>query len=351
MVGTSELRSADSTPIALVRPAPVLHFPGANRSSPDKPGETDCNSPMHWDANKLYLFNSAGHPWRSSGTDLLHLTNKYVRCEFDDSANGGRWIEATWKEDGGMLYGWYHLEPKGLCPTARLTAPRIGAVRSLDNGAHWQDLGIILAAPTNSLRCDTPNHYFAGGYGDFSVMADPRRDFLYFFFSAYNGGASQQGVAVARIRFADLDAPAGKVWKWFDGVWSGRGLDGPVSPIFPVAIDWHRFDASAFWGPSIHYNAHLARYVLLLNHAQDSDWTQEGVYVSFADNLNDPRKWTKPKKILGDLRKDEWYPQVAGTRKGETDKYVGQVSRLFLRGESRWDLLFLKPGEKPTASQ
>jgi len=332
-------------PSAVLRSAPALRFPGANASAA-KPGETDCNSPMHWDGRTLYLFNSAGEPWRSAGPDLLHLTSNYVRCEFDTKPLGGRWIEATWKEPGSFLYGWYHLEPAGLCPGRTLTAPRIGAARSLDNGKTWQDLGIIIDTPTNTFRCDSPNKYFAGGHGDFSVMADPRRDYIYFFFSNYTGPLSEQGVCVARMRFSDLDGPAGKVWKWDGTVWSGPGLGGPATAIFPAKIDWHRFDADAFWGPSIHYNSHLGQYVMLLNHAIDSDWKQEGVYVSFINSLENPAKWTQPKKILGDLRKDEWYPQVAGLNKGETDKVVGQMSRLFVRGESRWEILFLKPSEQ-----
>ena len=62
-------------PAVLVRDAPPVYFRGANRTHLDQAGETDCNSPAHWDGNTFYVFNSAGHPWRSGGTDLFHLTN------------------------------------------------------------------------------------------------------------------------------------------------------------------------------------------------------------------------------------------------------------------------------------
>ena len=47
--------------------------------------------------------------------------------------------------------------------------------------------------------------------------------------------------------------------------------------------------------------------------------------------------------------KDRWYPQVIGldrTRR-EKEKLAGRVVRLFVRGQSRWEILFLKPGEQP----
>lgn len=321
---------------------------GANSKAPDKPGDTDCNSPAHWDGATLYVFNSAGHPWRSAGPDLFHLTNDYRRCEYDNKVNGGRWIECTWKTDDGTLYGWYHNEPGGLCPGTRLTAPRIGAVRSTDNGATWHDLGVVLDAPPNTLRCDTANYYFAGGNGDFCIMLDARREWLYFFVSTYTGGLPSQGVSLARMRWADRDAPVGKVWKWHAGQWREPGLGGQITALFPGMIDWHRPDANAFWGPSVHWNHHLRQYVMLLNHAKDKDWTQEGVYVSFNRDLANVTGWSPPVKILGDLRRDQWYPQVIGldTARRETDKLAGKRARLFVRGQSKWEIQFLRPGER-----
>jgi hypothetical protein len=35
----------------------------------------DSNSPVQWDGNTVYMFNSDDHPWRFSGPDLLHLGN------------------------------------------------------------------------------------------------------------------------------------------------------------------------------------------------------------------------------------------------------------------------------------
>jgi hypothetical protein len=345
-----------NAPSAILRAASVLGFRGANSPDPGHPGDTDCNSPAHWDGDTLYVFHSAGHPWRSAGPDLFHLTRSYIRAEYSNKVNGGRWIESTWKDEDGTLYGWYHNEPGGLVPGTGLTAPRIGALRSSDNGATWEDLGIVLEAPPGTLRRDTPNKYFAGGNGDFSVIADREKQFFYFFISTYWGATSRQGVGVARMPYADRDAPVGKAWKWHEGKWSEPGTPievGYATPIFPAKVDWHTENADAFWGPSIHWNTHLERYVILLNRAIDKNWKQEGVYVTFNRDLADPAGWTTPKNILRGLRADEWYPQVIGLSKEnrETDKLAGRVARLFVRGESRWEILFLKPGESPPARE
>jgi len=342
-------------PTVEVRAAPPLEFRGAN-SQGDRPGDTDCNSPAHWDGDTLYVFNSAGHPWRSSGSGLARLTESYMSVKFDNQVNGGRWFESTFKDDDGTLYGWYHHEPLGVCPETQprrhLTAPKIGAARSADNGATWQDLGIILEGSPGAIFCDTENFYFAGGNGDFSVILDQGREYFYFFISTY-GEIAEQGVSVARMEYAQRNSQQGNVWKWYEGRWNQPGIGGHVTPIFRVGVDWHRKDVDAFWGPSIHYNSHLGLHVILLNRAKDFNWTQEGIYITFNPNLADPGGWTPPRKILDreevvpKLRdKSAWYPQVMGldASRRETDKLAGEVARLFLRGESHWELVFPRPG-------
>ena len=338
-------------PGVVVREVEPLRFRGANSPNPREPGDVDCNSPAHWDGDTLYLFNSSGHPWRLAGPDLFHLEQDYRRVEYNDTAPGGRWIECTWRAKDGTLYGWYHFEPTGVCanrhpeaPNMQLTAPRIGAVRSRDNGATWENLGVILDAP-GILNCDTKNYYFAGGNGDFSMMLDREERYAYFFISTYVGGTQEQGVAIARMDWRDRDTPAGKVWKWHDGRWNEPGLLGECTPIFPASVNWHEANADAFWGPSIHWNTHLRQYVVLLNRAVDGHWKQEGVYVSFNPSLERPEQWSSPRKILASPGPDRWYPQVIGTARGETDKLAGQRARLFVRGLSKWELEFRNPGE------
>jgi hypothetical protein len=317
---------------------------------PNKPGDIDCSSPAHWDGDTMYTFYSTGHPFRSSGPDLLNLSRPSQRVKFDNEAGwkmGGRWIESTHKADDGKLYMWYHNEPP-LRPDR--TAPRIGAMVSTDDGLSWQDMGIVLEAPSGSNNLNSVNKYFVGGNGDFAVIADRDKKYLYFFVSTYHADKAEQGVALVRMPYQDRDNPKGKAVKWHQGRWTEPGIGGHVTPIFLAAIDWHRPDADAFWGPSVHWNTYLNVWAMLLNRAKDKDWNQEGIYVSFNADVAEPTGWTKPIKILdaGELEKSKWYPQVAGTdvTKRETDKLAGRTARLFVAGLSKWQIVFLAPGEK-----
>ncbi|MCX8109260.1 MAG: hypothetical protein N3G20_10700 [Verrucomicrobiae bacterium] len=351
--GQSERSAPESSakwpnrPTVMIHPAPLILFRGANSAALDQPGDTDSNSPLHWDGELLYLFNSAGHPWRTSGPDLFNLNRSYLKTRFDRPADGGRWIESTWKVPNGPLYGWYHYEPRGVCPGTSLTAPKIGAARSFDNGEHWEDLGIVLEASTGSLNCNTPNKYFAGGNGDFCVILDQKNKYLYFFISTYAGDPRFQGVAMARMKWSDRDSPVGKVWKWSNTGWTEPGLGGVPTPFLPVRRDWHSPEVDAFWGPSVHWNTHLRQYVMLLNRAKDSSWSQEGIYVSFNPDMGNPSGWSPPAKILSDLGAEQWYPQVVGinAKRRETDKLAGARARLFVRGQSAWEIEFRRPRE------
>jgi hypothetical protein len=171
----------------------------------------------------------------------------------------------------------------------------------------------------------------------------------------YPPHVSEQGVSIARIRIADRDAPVGRVRTWREGEWREPGLGGHVTPIFPVERDWHSDAPDAFWGPAIHWNTHLQQYVMLLNRAFDPRWAQEGIYLSFNPNLADPAGWSKLRKLLDreEIIADPatpigWYPQVVGidVSERETDKRAGRVARLFVHGHSRWEAVFLRPGEE-----
>jgi hypothetical protein len=351
---------AADAPTVRLRRGKLIRLPGAGEPGDPHAGDSDSNSPAHWDGSTFYLLNSAVASWRSSGPDLFHLNAAKRAVVFDRTISGGRWIESTWKAEDGTLYGWYHNEPSGSASKtssqasrSHLTAPRIGAARLSDNGATWKDLGIVLEAPPGA-RQDTRNEYFAGGNGDFTVIADQRREYLYFLFSTYHRELAEQGVSIARMRYADRNRPAGRIWKWRAGRWAEPGVGGRVTPVFPAARDWHGDSPDAFWGASIHWNTHLQQYVALLNHAVDSGWKQEGIYFSFTRDLSDPNGWTQPQKLLDrqqivsdPVTPNGWYPQVIGVDRArqETDKLAGRAARLFIHGRSRWELEFVRQDE------
>lgn len=316
----------------------------------------DCNNPAHWDGETMYVISSSMHPYRGHGRDVFRLQRPSVRIVYDDEESwdqGGRWIEATWKDPRGPLYGWYHNEPPDVCPGKPLTAPRIGAAISHDNGVHWKDLGIILEAPPDSLACETHNGYFAGGNGDFCVNLDRDGRYFYLLIGTYHANVLQQGVAVARMRFEDRDDPVGKVFKWRDGRWDAPGLGGELTPIFAVKKDWNDEVVDAFWGPSVHWNTYLDCWVMLLNRARDKEWSQEGVYISYNRDIASPKGWSEPVRIYdgrdhGEGARHWWYPQVIGINREqrETDKLASRVARFFVRGRSQWQIVFLRPGEQ-----
>lgn len=313
-----------------IEPASQLSFPSG----------TDCNSPCWWADGKFFILNSTGHSFRSSGKDVTEMTviGPTVYTAWRD---GGRWFEAAHQDADGTLYAWYHNEPAHLIGDEwqqgrrfPLTAPFIGAAVSYDNGENWDDLGLILAGGPETLNIENHNYWFAGGNGDFSVILDRAGEYFYFILGTYYKDVAQQGVCLARMRYADRASPVGKVFKWCNNAWQEPGLNGKVTPVFPVGRDWYDPEPDAFWGPSVHWNHHIQKYVILMNRAIDPNWKQEGVYLVIADDIGDPASWSEPLRILaGEVG---WYPQVVGNdiARGETDRAAGHESRLFIHGKS-----------------
>ena len=283
------------------------------------------------------LHNSDGLPVRSEGADLFSLRHTRV-VAFTSSESSNKWIESTWVDSEHRVWAWYHHEVFLDCgEDIKLSTPVIGALVSHDGGRTYRDLGRVLesgAAPD----CEAQNGFFGGGHGDFSVLPDEAGEYLYFYFSNYGGEAASQGIAVARMRMEDRFDPVDKVWKYYEGEWSEPGLYGEVTPVLPAASDWGRADTDAFWGPSLHFNTKLGKYVMLLNRACCAPgWPQEGVYVSFNADLAKPEGWKAPQRLL---RYGTWYPQVLGTGALETDKRVGGVARFFWGGMSEYEIVF-----------
>ena len=340
-------QNGSALPRVELRPAPLLELPG----------QVDSNSPAVWSRvggrSLLFVMTSfSGQPSRAWGRDLATL-GRAREIPLDSWPDGGIWMEAIVPDEDGTWYGYYHNETvANMCRRPDRVIPRLGAARSRDNGATWEPLGVILEAPPRTYDCTTDNAYFVGGVGDFSVMLDSESRDLYFFHSLYLRSVTEQGVGVARLAWADRDAPGGKISIWRNGVWlpaaafgSGeqpRWVYPAATPVFPAAESWHSNDAvvDAFWGPSVHWNTFLSRYVMLLNRARDVQYRQEGIYVSFAQSLENPRGWSTPVKIVDGGR---WYPQILGLEQGSgTDKTAGEWARLYMMGTSHHVIRFLR---------
>jgi hypothetical protein len=358
----ADARAEPALPNFSLRPASLIQMPGVKEYHFQH--AIDSNSPLHWDGGTLYLFNSFLHPYRTSGPDIEHLGNqtRVHLGHIDDLLD--MWIEATWKDDDGTLYGAFHHEPDGVCVSNEHlpTAPKIGWLKSEDNGNTWKDLGFIVTASPCAINCKTESPWDAGGTGDFVFLLDHRKQYFYFYGTSYDPRFAEQGVWAARMAYADRNNPSGKVLKWHNGGWNEPALWGHVTPVFPASRDYHTKDGSMFWGPSIHWNTYLNTYVMVLNHAINTHLDADGIYICFNRDIANPRGWSKPAMLidlpgirkataggetgLSDVLNNGWYPQVIGTAKGETDKLAGRTARLFLGGLSNFEIVFLKPGEK-----
>jgi hypothetical protein len=294
------------------------------------PAEVDSNSPAVWIDGMLVMFNSAkGATIRTSGDYVANLHDPIAVQLPQLPRPGNVWIESVWRDESdGVLYGWYHFEPADLdC----FTAPIIGAAVSYDGGLSWEDRGFVIdnAYPVD---CDYTNGYIAGGSGDFSVILDTAGQYFYFLFSNYAGPIEQQGVNIARSPFASRGQP-GSVMKYFGSAWNEPGIDGQATAILPSSTGWKGPYIEAYWGPSVHWNTYLKRYVMLVNHTAGENYMQEGIYISFSEDL---LNWTTPVKLID----GGWYPEAIGLDVGETDSIAGQSLRIYVSGVSDYVLVF-----------
>lgn len=345
--GLSAQNTPATRPGVELRTAPLLRLPG----------EVDSNSPAIWarigGRDRFFVMTSvAGLPRTATGSQLERL-GPAQQVVIDPWPGGGVWMEAVVRDVDGTWYGYYHQENVAEICSTRRVIPRIGAARSRDAGRTWEPLGTVLEAPPGTHDCVTYNQYFVGGVGDFSVQLDPTSRDLYVFYSLYLRLQRQQGVGVARLAWADRDNPVGKMMVWRGRSWVPASVMGtpdeslrviyPAAvPLFPTTQSWHDGDTlvDAFWGPSVHWNTHLQLYVMLLNRARDESFRQEGIYVSFAPTLEDPRLWSAPAKMLNG---GHWYPQVIGLDQGSgTDKVAGETARFFMSGTSQHLIRFTR---------
>jgi hypothetical protein len=330
-------------------PAPALPFPNP----------TDSNSPAVWDGQSFYLFNSvAGAPRRARGTRLDNVVDTNpagASVSYTDDVGAGRWLEAVLRDDdSGDLYGWYHEEIPTDCPQGWRLWPQIGAAVSEDGGETWDDLGIVLTARDGTITCDTEHPVTNGGIGDFSVIGDnlspldPNHQ-VYFIFSSYGGDLIEQGISFARIAWADRDQPLdpfsgeSRVVKWDGADWAAAGIGGRSVAVFHDAaqVSWTSSNNNGYWGPSVHWNVDLHKYIVLMSRSKGGNYEPDGIYMTNTQTLENPRSWALPVQIIAPDETHGWYPQVVGNAAIQgTDKRAGARARYFDQGRSDSFIVF-----------
>ncbi len=338
---------------ATFTPAPALSFPNP----------TDSNSPAFWNGERFYIFNSwGGRPRRAKGTsvdDAADTNPDGASSSYTNEGMAGRWLEAVIRDDQtGRLYGWYHEEIEMECPQGRRTWPEIGAAISQDDGESWDDVGVILTPRDGTVTCDTDHPVTNGGIGDFSVILDRNNDpashYLYFIFSSYGGELAEQGISFARMLWIDRDKPLDRfsgqsfASKWDGSGWTAAGIGGRSVAIFHDGqqVSWTSADNNGFWGPSVHWNNDLQKYLVLMDRSNGGNYQTQGVYMTYTGTLDDPGSWAQPKLIIADNQ--GWYPQVIGAPGvAGTDKAAGAGTgprtRYFNQGRSTLYVSFTVP--------
>ena len=342
---TDAAASAETKPafLAALHEAPLLllHPPHMPRC--------DSNSPVIHDAEgRIMAFVShhkpIGHSYRRTGRGGLSSLGppEQVRLLQDASPLVGKWIEAVWQDPDGRLFGWLHAEvpAPGASP---LFVPEILRVVSEDGGRVWRSLGVLLRAPAALVDPDARNGYIAGGYGDFCVVPDRSRRWLYVALTSYGADERRQGVALIRHPIAARDAPADILAERLEcragGAWRPlRPLEPPPAWL-PAARGWRHQDPDAFWGPAIHWNHGLGRFVMLLSRSRAGApaFRQDGVHWCSGEALDRPEEWTAPQRLT---RGGSWYPQVVGLGPGDSDTEAGSSARFFMAGRPGWRIRF-----------
>ncbi len=338
-------------------PAPALAFPNP----------TDSNSPAFWDDDAFYIFNSwGGQPRRARGTSIDNAADTNPggsSSAYTNEGTAGRWLEAVVRDDEtGRLYGWYHEEIETPCPQGKRTWPEIGAAISADDGETWDDVGLILTPRDGSVTCDTDHPVTNGGIGDFSVILDrspdPASHYIYFIFSSYGGDLEEQGISFARMLWTDRDEPfdrssgRSQALKWDGSAWNAAGIGGRSVAIFHDAqqVSWTSAQNNGYWGPSVHWNSDLQKYIVVMDRSQGGNYVTQGVYMTYTTDLTNPASWATPKSIITDSQ--GWYPQVIGAPAIDgTDKAAGAGTslrtRYFNQGQSTLFVTFNMPASPP----
>ena len=150
----------------------------------------------------------------------------------------------------------------------------LGLAKSSDEGATWQDLGLIIGSPYNA------QSHLDIGDGNLVVGIDPATSQKYFYI--YFGTATTY-LSVARVPYEELlctvfmgnsgsNAIASNLfYKYYNGKWNQPGLNGNNSEIFPAVTGETDGDAQVLW------SAYRNRFIAIMDNGQ---------YIAYGESVD-----------------------------------------------------------------
>ena len=316
--------------------------------------KNDASNTLLWFNGIAHLFynywsleDGRAYSVMATGRDIASL-NVEKMLTIDEDANAAfRWFESILPGEDGYLYAFYHSEERNPCGFY-IKTPEIGMAISKDQGHTWKNLGVVVKNHDEENDCSALNGFFSNGTGDFAALYDRDKKYVYIVYTNYpmQQQANTQGISTARIAASELANPVGKAYKWYKGSYSEPGVDGKSSSIFKPKINFRHSNPDAYWGPSIHYNTFINKYVMVMTRTKNGKstkelWPTEGIYVSVNDDMANPYGWSKPERLTHGGR---WYPQFIGFNKYTQDHTaeIGEWARFFMEGHSDYIVRFKK---------
>ncbi len=218
--------------------------------------------------------------------------------EEDAFDNSGAWLMSVARINGTSLIGFVHCEYKWFPRVAGIIGWKsIGVAYSSDNGASWSAIQQIITSAV-----PVPASPANGGLGDMCVVWDGARGRWTCIY--------QEHFLHVAVSYDPLGAP-GTWYKWNGTDFSSPGLGGAAEPIGSLA-------GTPGANPSIHWNTHLARWVMVYG-----GWDNCTHITASTDLL----AWDAP-RLLVRSRQDgrAWYPTIAS---GHGDLLAGQEAHLY----------------------
>lgn len=113
-------------------------------------------------------------------------------------------------------------------------------------------------------------------------------------------------------------------------------------------VSWTSINNNGYWGPSVHWNSDLNKFIVLMSRSIGGNYKSGGIYMTYTTTLDDPLSWVEPKLIISTGQ--GWYPQVIGNPSIQgTDHLSGSQARYFNQGQSNSYIVFIdtSPANSP----